>query len=82
MNKKHLLLIFLCILLLISYTKVFAADNNEKIIIKIWDFPRWLEDDKSLDRFSWITRKINEFEQLHPEAKVPSLVVHTIKILL
>ena len=70
MNKKHLLLILLCILLLISYTKVFAAENNEKIIVKIWDFPRWLEDDKSLDRFSWITRKINEFEQLHSEAKV------------
>ena len=44
--------------------------NAGKTIIKIWDFPRWLEDEKSLDRFSWVTRKIKEFETLHPEVKV------------
>ncbi len=51
-------------------TPLAEARNDGKISIRIWDFPRWLENEKSLDRFSWISRKIKEFEQLHPEVKV------------
>ena len=76
LNKKILrkqLYLLLFIVVFIFNGLVFASspkNNEKKITIKIWDFPRWLEDEKSLDRFSWITRKIKEFEQLHPEAKV------------
>jgi multiple sugar transport system permease protein len=44
--------------------------ENPKIILKIWDFPRWLEPDEKVDRFIWITRKIKEFEAAHPSIKV------------
>ena len=72
MNKNRIwFLLFICMAtILLSHTKVLAQENQDKITIRIWDFPRWLEDDKSLDRFSWINRKIKEFEQLHPEAKI------------
>ena len=70
MSKKqiYILLAFCLAFISLSFIKAFA--NEEKVTIRIWDFPRWLEDEKSLDRFSWITRKIKEFEQLHPEVKV------------
>ncbi len=70
-KKLIYLILFFCVTLSVfSHNEVFATENQNKITIKIWDFPRWLEDEKSLDRFSWITRKIAEFEALHPEAKV------------
>ena len=71
MNKKRIcLVLFILVIILFKYgiaTALAEACNDDKISIKIWDFPRWLEDEKSLDRFSWITRKIKEFENLHPK---------------
>lgn len=75
MNKKAFCLVLcLCVMLLSNTIHRALADDSatssNKITIKIWDFPRWLESETSLDRFTWITRKIKEFEQLHPEASV------------
>ena len=40
------------------------------MLLKIWDFPRWLETGQSTDRFTWITRKIKDFEAAHPGVRV------------
>ena len=75
MNKKAFCLILCLCMILLSSTIHHAlaensVDSSNKIKIRIWDFPRWLESETSLDRFTWTTRKIKEFEQLHPEAEV------------
>lgn len=67
MKRRQTLAILLCFIIVLLVGKSYA---EEKITLKLWDFPRWLEDEKSVDRFSWVTRKINEFEQLHPEVKI------------
>lgn len=71
MNIKYIRLGCLLLMLLICIrANATAIPTLKKTTIKIWDFPRWLEDEKSLDRFTWITRKIKEFEETHPNVKV------------
>ncbi len=73
MKHKQINFLLLVLVYIFNISSVFALqqiNSNEKITIKIWDFPRWLEDEKSVDRFSWITRKIKEFEQIHSEVNV------------
>lgn len=56
----------LLILLLFAATALKA----EEITLRIWDFPRWLEKGETTDRFTWVGRKIKEFEETNPGVKV------------
>ncbi len=54
------------IMLLILFSQAASAE----MVLKIWDFPRWLEPGEKTDRFTWMTRKIAEFEQQNPGVRV------------
>ncbi|HNS09377.1 MAG TPA: extracellular solute-binding protein [Candidatus Ozemobacteraceae bacterium] len=58
--------LLLPILLLI----VFSQTASAEMVLKIWDFPRWLEPGEKTDRFTWMNRKIAEFEQQNPGVRV------------
>lgn len=58
--------IILSFILLVTSTRLSA----EEITLRIWDFPRWLEKGETTDRFTWINRKIKEFETANPGVKV------------
>ncbi len=58
--------LLLPMLLLIVFSQTAAAEMT----LKIWDFPRWLEPGEKTDRFTWMTRKIAEFEQQNPGVRV------------
>ncbi len=47
-----------------------SAVHAQPVSIKVWDFPRWLEQGETTDRFTWISRKIREFEELNPDIRV------------
>jgi len=64
-SLKLLLTAFLIIFLSFS-----AVGATEEITLKIWDFPRWLEPGENTDRFTWMNRKIKEFEAQNPGVKV------------
>lgn len=61
----RILTLSMCIVFLIP--TVAKAAN---LTLKIWDFPRWLEEGEKVDRFTWMTRKIKEFEVQNPGIKV------------
>ena len=42
----------------------------QAMTLRIWDFPRWLEPGEKVDRFSWISKKIKEFEQKNPGVEI------------
>ncbi|NCB37597.1 MAG: extracellular solute-binding protein [Erysipelotrichia bacterium] len=52
------------------FTTSFSAPSAAEMLIKIWDFPRWLETGETTDRFTWISRKIADFEKMHPGVRV------------
>lgn len=57
-------------LLMALFMTVFAGSVSAEMVLKIWDFPRWLEPGETTDRFTWMTRKISEFEKAHPGVRV------------
>ena len=61
---------FVLTVILLSLLHCNAAYANEEITLKIWDFPRWLEPGESTDRFTWMERKIKEFEAQNPGVRV------------
>jgi multiple sugar transport system permease protein len=65
-TKNRLSAILFCLGCLLQ--AVTASANT--ITLRIWDFPRWLESGQTTDRFTWITRKIQEFEKANPGVKV------------
>lgn len=65
--QSLLKLVLLLLLSTFSGTQIYGA---EEITLKIWDFPRWLEPGETTDRFTWMERKITEFEQQNPGVKV------------
>jgi len=58
--------LLLPIMLLIVCSQAASAE----MVLKIWDFPRWLEPGEKTDRFTWMTRKIAEFERQNPGVRV------------
>jgi len=66
-NQKKLFLLVFCFYILVSGHASLYAKSIE---ITIWDFPRWLEPGEKTDRFTWIKRKIKEFEKDNPNVKV------------
>ncbi|KAF1079378.1 MAG: ABC transporter, permease protein 1 (cluster 1, maltose/g3p/polyamine/iron) [Candidatus Rifleibacterium amylolyticum] len=56
--------------ILITLLNCSAISATEEITLKIWDFPRWLEPGENTDRFTWMNRKIKEFEAQNPGVKV------------
>lgn len=58
--------LLLPILLLIVCSQTASAE----MVLKIWDFPRWLEPGEKTDRFTWMNRKIAEFEKQNPGVRV------------
>ncbi|PKL40353.1 MAG: hypothetical protein CVV41_19385 [Candidatus Riflebacteria bacterium HGW-Riflebacteria-1] len=61
------LLLITVLATLLNGGAIFAA---EEMTLKIWDFPRWLEPGQTTDRFTWMTRKIKDFEAQNPGVKV------------
>ena len=57
-------------LLILSLLIIVTPQVSAEMLLKIWDFPRWLEPGQTTDRFTWINRKITEFERLHPGVRV------------
>ncbi|MDD3148721.1 MAG: extracellular solute-binding protein [Candidatus Riflebacteria bacterium] len=57
-------------MLLTVFALLVAHCATAEITLRIWDFPRWLEPGQTTDRFTWMSRKIAEFEKLHPGVKV------------
>lgn len=57
------------VILTVAFLHIKSA-GLQGMTLKIWDFPRWLEPGETVDRFSWITKKIKEFEQNNPGIKV------------
>ncbi|GAB4276217.1 MAG: hypothetical protein Kow0029_18030 [Candidatus Rifleibacteriota bacterium] len=62
--------LFALILSLFSFTFLTITDCKAEMTLKIWDFPRWLEEGEKVDRFTWMTRKLKEFEEQNPGVKV------------
>ncbi len=58
------------LLLPMLFLIVFSQTASAEMVLKIWDFPRWLEPGEKTDRFTWMTRKIAEFEQQNPGVRV------------
>jgi multiple sugar transport system permease protein len=58
--------LLLPILLLVVCSQTASAE----MVLKIWDFPRWLEPGEKTDRFTWMNRKIAEFEKQNPGVRV------------
>ena len=56
--------------ILITLLNFNAVGATEEITLKIWDFPRWLEPGENTDRFTWMERKIEQFEMQNPGVKV------------
>jgi multiple sugar transport system permease protein len=64
--------LYLCtfaLLAIFSFASPVLSQGTE-MTLKIWDFPRWLEEGEKVDRFTWMNRKIKEFEENNPGVKV------------
>jgi len=68
--RFKLLMQLALITFLITISGAGASFASEEITLKLWDFPRWLEPGENTDRFTWMNRKIKEFEALNPGVKV------------
>ncbi len=58
------------LILLTWFIFLVAQQSHAEMLLKIWDFPRWLEPGQTTDRFTWITRKIADFEKDNPGVRV------------
>jgi multiple sugar transport system permease protein len=63
-------LITLVLLSLFVAPIAFAEPIQRPVTIKIWEYPRWRENEQAVDRFYWLKRRISEFERLHPGISV------------
>ncbi|RJP18448.1 MAG: extracellular solute-binding protein [Candidatus Abyssobacteria bacterium SURF_5] len=63
--------LFMLIVCLLSASALLSCGKKQNpLTIKIWEYPRWREDDQSVDRFYWIKQQITEFERLHPGVSI------------
>lgn len=61
---------FYLLMLLSGFILLAAQHSHAEMLLKIWDFPRWLEPGQTTDRFTWINRKIADFEKQNPGVRV------------
>lgn len=61
---------FRLLLIVAAFMMLAVPHISAEMVLRIWDFPRWLEPGQTTDRFTWITRKIADFEKMHPGVKV------------